>query len=89
MLIRKQDAAQLCSAQANTFCHTLPAQARPNSNAILICNETTTPAFYRGKDKHRLVTNVIFRWGGAPAVAQPAASMGGLGCLTRPRPGQA
>lgn len=38
-------------------------KARPNCNAILICNETTTPALYRGTDKHRLVTNVLFRMG--------------------------
>ena len=36
-------------------------QTHPNSNALLVCNETTTPALYRGKDKHRLVTNVLFR----------------------------
>jgi hypothetical protein len=38
-------------------------QARPNANAILLTTEITTPAFYKGKDKHRQVTNMIFRTG--------------------------
>jgi hypothetical protein len=38
-------------------------QARPNSNAILLTTEITTPAYYKGKDKHRQVTNMIFRTG--------------------------
>eukprot|EP00983_Pelagomonas_calceolata_P045323 1139683-Pelagomonas_calceolata.AAC.2 len=36
-------------------------KAHPNANALFITNETTTPAFYRGQDKSRLVTNVLFR----------------------------
>ncbi|PNW80516.1 hypothetical protein CHLRE_07g320550v5 [Chlamydomonas reinhardtii] len=40
-------------------------KAHPNSNALFVTNETTTPAFYKGRDKHRLVTNVLFRMGGA------------------------
>lgn len=40
-------------------------QARPNSVALFVTNETTTPAFYQGQDKHRLVTNVLFRMGAA------------------------
>ncbi|KAG2486931.1 hypothetical protein HYH03_014430 [Edaphochlamys debaryana] len=40
-------------------------KAHPNCNALFVTNETTTPAFYRGKDKHRLVTNVLFRMGAA------------------------
>lgn len=39
------------------------AQARPNANAILLTTEITTPAYYKGKDKHRQVTNMIFRTG--------------------------
>ncbi|KAJ9509049.1 hypothetical protein QJQ45_001541 [Haematococcus lacustris] len=38
-------------------------QAHPNSNAVFLTTEVTTPAFYRGKDKSRLVTNVLFRMG--------------------------
>eukprot|EP00877_Chromochloris_zofingiensis_P010096 jgi/Chrzof1/533/Cz01g19090.t1_LCKAS2 len=38
-------------------------KAHPNSNAVLITTEVTTPAFYKGKDKHRQVTNMIFRTG--------------------------
>ncbi|GFH15283.1 predicted protein [Haematococcus lacustris] len=38
-------------------------QAHPNSNAVFLTTEITTPAFYRGKDKSRLVTNVLFRMG--------------------------
>ncbi|PNH05133.1 3-ketoacyl-CoA synthase 6 [Tetrabaena socialis] len=40
-------------------------KAHPNSNALFVTNETTTPAFYKGRDKHRLVTNVLFRMGAA------------------------
>jgi len=40
-------------------------QARPNSNALLVTTEVTTPALYRGRDKHRQVTNMIFRMGAA------------------------
>ena len=36
-------------------------QAHPNKNCVLVCNETLTTAFYKGRDKHRLVTNVLFR----------------------------
>ncbi len=43
-------------------------QAHPNSTALFVTNETTTPAFYRGRDKHRLVTNVLFRMGAAAMV---------------------
>jgi hypothetical protein len=38
-------------------------QSRPNCNAILLTTEITTPAYYKGKDKHRQVTNMIFRTG--------------------------
>jgi len=38
-------------------------KARPNSNALLVTTEITSPAFYRGRDKHRQVTNMIFRMG--------------------------
>ncbi|KAL6765858.1 FAE1/Type III polyketide synthase-like protein-domain-containing protein [Haematococcus lacustris] len=38
-------------------------QAHPNSNAVFLTTEITTPAFYRGKDKSRLVTNILFRMG--------------------------
>lgn len=38
-------------------------QARPNANAVLLTTEVTTPAYYKGKDKHRQVTNMIFRTG--------------------------
>ncbi|KAJ9526545.1 hypothetical protein QJQ45_017686 [Haematococcus lacustris] len=40
-------------------------QARPNSNAVFLTTEVTTPAFYPGHDKHRLVTNTLFRMGAA------------------------
>eukprot|EP00882_Tetradesmus_deserticola_P000731 GHRQ01000798.1.p1 GENE.GHRQ01000798.1~~GHRQ01000798.1.p1 ORF type:complete len:504 (+),score=238.10 GHRQ01000798.1:145-1656(+) len=38
-------------------------RSRPNCNAILLTTEITTPAYYKGKDKHRQVTNMIFRTG--------------------------
>ncbi|GIL44643.1 hypothetical protein Vafri_2162 [Volvox africanus] len=43
-------------------------KAHPNSTALFVTNETTTPAFYKGRDKHRLVTNVLFRMGAAAMV---------------------
>lgn len=38
-------------------------KARPNANALFLTTEITTPAYYRGRDKHRQVTNMIFRMG--------------------------
>lgn len=43
--------------------HPCCPQSRPNCNAILLTTEITTPAYYKGKDKHRQVTNMIFRTG--------------------------
>ncbi|KAF5841900.1 FAE1/Type III polyketide synthase-like protein-domain-containing protein [Dunaliella salina] len=40
-------------------------QAHPNANAVFVTTETTTPAFYAGHDKHRMVTNILFRMGAA------------------------
>ena len=40
-------------------------KAHPNSIAMLCTTETTTPAFYTGTDRSRLVTNLLFRMGGA------------------------
>lgn len=40
-------------------------KARPNSIAMLCTTEITTPAFYTGSEKSRLVTNLLFRMGGA------------------------
>eukprot|EP00198_Chlamydomonas_reinhardtii_P011489 XP_001700826.1 predicted protein [Chlamydomonas reinhardtii] len=45
-------------------------KAHPNSTALFVCTETTTPAYYRGNERHvrlrhRLVTNLLFRMGGA------------------------
>lgn len=37
--------------------------SRKNVNAVLLTTEITTPAYYKGKDKHRQVTNMIFRTG--------------------------
>ncbi|KAG1666990.1 hypothetical protein FOA52_014302 [Chlamydomonas sp. UWO 241] len=37
--------------------------AHPNSNALFVCTEVLTPALYQGNDRHRLVTNVLFRLG--------------------------
>jgi 3-ketoacyl-CoA synthase len=36
-------------------------QAYPNANAVLLTTETTTPAYYPGCDKHRQITNLLFR----------------------------
>ncbi|GLC33182.1 Chitin synthase, class 2 [Pleodorina starrii] len=43
-------------------------KAHPGAVALFVTNETTTPAFYKGKDKHRLVTNVLFRMGAAAMI---------------------
>lgn len=51
-------------------------QARPCSNALFITNETTTNAFYGGRDKHRLVTNVLFRMGAAAVLLSNKPSWG-------------
>jgi 3-ketoacyl-CoA synthase len=32
-------------------------------NAVLVTTEIITPAYYNGRDKHRQVTNMIFRMG--------------------------
>ncbi|GAX83842.1 hypothetical protein CEUSTIGMA_g11266.t1 [Chlamydomonas eustigma] len=40
-------------------------QAHPHSRAVFVTTEVTTPAYYKGKDRHRLVPNVIFRMGAA------------------------
>lgn len=44
-------------------------------NALFVCTETVTPACYRGFDKHRLVTNVIFRMGAAAMLLSNKRSM--------------
>eukprot|EP00210_Caulerpa_lentillifera_P004224 g4029.t1 len=40
-------------------------KAHPNSVAMLCTTEITTPAFYTGTDRSRVVTNLLFRMGGA------------------------
>ncbi|KAJ9525632.1 FAE1/Type III polyketide synthase-like protein-domain-containing protein [Haematococcus lacustris] len=40
-------------------------KARPNSVAVFVPAEITTYCFYPGKEKSRMVANVIFRMGGA------------------------
>lgn len=51
-------------------------QVHPNMNAVLVTTETTTPAYYRGKDRHRIVTNVLFRMGGAAVLFSNKPSWG-------------
>ncbi|GIL61963.1 hypothetical protein Vafri_16212 [Volvox africanus] len=53
--------------------------AHPNSNALFVTTETLAPAFYFGTERHRLVTNLLFRMGAAamlitnkPSLVQPA-----------------
>eukprot|EP00879_Flechtneria_rotunda_P003637 GHRR01003874.1.p1 GENE.GHRR01003874.1~~GHRR01003874.1.p1 ORF type:complete len:440 (+),score=135.99 GHRR01003874.1:1261-2580(+) len=43
-------------------------QAHPGANALFICAEICSSAFYRGRDKHCLVSNALFRMGGAAAL---------------------
>lgn len=52
-------------------------KAHPGCRALFVTNETTTPAFYRGKDRHRLVTNVLFRMGAAAMLMSNRASDAG------------
>lgn len=51
------------TAGSDTLLALAAVQSRPNCNAILLTTEITTPAYYKGKDKHRQVTNMIFRTG--------------------------
>lgn len=50
--------------------------ARPNVNALVVTTETTTPARYEGQDRHRIVTNVIFRMGAAAILFSNKKSWG-------------
>eukprot|EP00775_Hariotina_reticulata_P002866 gene2866-3158_t len=43
-------------------------QAHPGANALFVCCEVCSSAFYRGRDKHCLVSNALFRMGGAAAL---------------------
>jgi 3-ketoacyl-CoA synthase len=49
-------------------------QAHPGANALFICSEICSSAFYRGRDKHCLVSNALFRMGGCAAVLTSGAS---------------
>lgn len=50
-------------------------KAHPNSNAILVTTETTTPAYYTGTERSRLVTNCLFRMGAAAVLFSNKTSM--------------
>lgn len=50
-------------------------RSRPNVNAVLVTTEVTTPACYSGKDKHRQVTNMIFRTGASAILFSNKPSM--------------
>jgi len=50
-------------------------KAHPNSNAVFLTTETNAPARYEGKDRHRLVANVIFRMGAAAILFSNKPSM--------------
>ncbi|EFJ44710.1 hypothetical protein VOLCADRAFT_95052 [Volvox carteri f. nagariensis] len=49
--------------------------AHPNSNALFITTEITTPAYYWGVERHRLVTNLLFRMGAAAMLLTNKASL--------------
>ncbi|KAG2490806.1 hypothetical protein HYH03_010728 [Edaphochlamys debaryana] len=51
-------------------------KARPNCNALFVTTETTTPAYYQGTDRHRLVTNLLFRTGAAAVLLSNKPGMG-------------
>ncbi len=44
----------LCACVCLLVCP--PMQAHPNSNAVLLTTETVTPCYYKGHDKHRMVS---------------------------------
>lgn len=50
-------------------------KAHPNSNALFVCTETTTPAYYPGTERSRIVTNMIFRMGGSAILFSNRRSM--------------
>ncbi|WIA36536.1 hypothetical protein OEZ86_007829 [Tetradesmus obliquus] len=52
-------------------------QAHPGANALFICSEICSSAFYRGRDKHCLVSNALFRMGGCAALLTSGASQRG------------
>lgn len=52
-------------------------QAHPGANAVFICAEICSSAFYRGRDKHCLVSNALFRMGGCAALMTSGASQRG------------
>ncbi len=56
-------------------CPPRAAQAQPNTNIVLLTTEVTTPAYYPGQDKHRLVTNMLFRMGAAAMLFSNRPSM--------------
>ncbi|KAG2493794.1 hypothetical protein HYH03_008014 [Edaphochlamys debaryana] len=51
-------------------------KARPNCNALFVTTEATTPAYYRGTDRPRLVTNLLFRTGAAAVLLSNRRRMG-------------
>lgn len=51
-------------------------QARPNVNALFVTTETTTPAFYSGTERNRLVANLIFRMGASAMLISNKKSWG-------------
>jgi 3-ketoacyl-CoA synthase len=36
-------------------------QAHPGANALFVCAEICSSAFYQGRDKHCLISNALFR----------------------------
>eukprot|EP00882_Tetradesmus_deserticola_P010119 GHRQ01010690.1.p2 GENE.GHRQ01010690.1~~GHRQ01010690.1.p2 ORF type:complete len:350 (+),score=137.40 GHRQ01010690.1:525-1574(+) len=49
-------------------------QAHPGANALFICAEICSAAFYQGRDKHCLVSNALFRMGGCAAMLTSGSS---------------
>ncbi|KXZ47805.1 hypothetical protein GPECTOR_32g417 [Gonium pectorale] len=61
--------------------------AHPNANALFVTTETTTPAYYRGNERHRLVTNLLFRMGAAAMLLTNKRSLAIRGPLLEPPTG--
>eukprot|EP00955_Chlamydomonas_euryale_P116268 366406-Chlamydomonas_euryale.AAC.31 len=50
--------------------------AHPDSNLLFVTTEVVTPAFYPGRDRARMVTNLLFRMGAAACLFSNNSSWG-------------
>ena len=57
-----------CQSGADTIEHVMMMQALPRKRALIINHENVTNCLYTGNQKNMLITNVLFRIGGACAI---------------------